>query len=78
MPETDQEEEGEKFFTENLPPAHYDASKSKVEKFCAAQQTRGIVLVTSGGTTVPLELNTGTVTPIKLWNGKTIVKHQLS
>ncbi|XP_023339772.1 phosphopantothenate--cysteine ligase [Eurytemora carolleeae] len=78
MSETDQEEEGEIFFTENLPPAHYDASKSKVEKFCAAQQTRGIVLVTSGGTTVPLELNTGTVTPIKLWNGKTIVKLQLS
>ena len=61
MLETDQDEEGEIFFTENLPPAHYDASRSKVEKFCAAQQTRGIVLVTSGGTTVPLELNTGQI-----------------
>ena len=53
------DEKGETFFNENLPPTHFEEARKKVETFCSAQGTRGLVLVTSGGTTVPLELNTG-------------------
>jgi len=50
------EEEWDKFFAENQPPVNLESSKKSVIDFCGKYER--IVLVTSGGTTVPLELNT--------------------
>ena len=49
----------EKFFEENERPKSYEESKRDVEAFCRALPSdHKIVLVTSGGTTVPFERNT--------------------
>lgn len=47
-----------KFFLENAPPADYQATTEAMRGFCQRNRGRNIVLVTSGGTTVPLEVNT--------------------
>lgn len=48
------------FFESTSPPLHYDASRHRISEFCDQHKQLGrkIVLVTSGGTTVPLEHNT--------------------
>jgi len=55
-----EESEWEKFFQGNPAPSNLETSKQQLHKFCCQQSTDGrpIALVTSGGTTVPLELNT--------------------
>ncbi|KAJ1527471.1 hypothetical protein ONE63_007444 [Megalurothrips usitatus] len=47
----------EEFYAENPPPSDLDKNKQRVQEFCQKQLEHGshIVLVTSGGTTVPLE-----------------------
>jgi len=52
--------EWEQFFESNPAPPNLETSKQQLEKFCRQQirDDRPIALVTSGGTTVPLELNT--------------------
>lgn len=52
-------EEWEKYFAETPAPRGYDLACAQLEGFC--QQHVGktpIALITSGGTTVPLERNT--------------------
>ena len=48
------------YFEESVPPAHFDASITLVKEFIElnSKLQRRIVLVTSGGTTVPLESQT--------------------
>ena len=53
------DEDWDKFFCENLPPANFKEAEEGIQGFCELHRDRGVVLVTSGGTTVPLELNTG-------------------
>jgi len=55
-----EESEWEQFFESNPAPPSLETSKQQLEKFCRQQigEDRPIALVTSGGTTVPLELNT--------------------
>nr|CAG4638532.1 EOG090X085T [Cyclestheria hislopi] len=50
----------ENFFFENPKPAHFEDSVTKIEQFCKSVENKqnGVVLITSGGTTVPLEQNT--------------------
>jgi len=48
----------DRFFAENLKPSNFDSAKQEISAFCNKHRERGIVLVTSGGTTVPLELKT--------------------
>ena len=49
----------EEFFEENERPKGYEESQRGVEAFCRALPAdRKVVLVTSGGTTVPFERNT--------------------
>ncbi len=52
--------EWETFFRENPPPRDHAASLERICRFCAGHQSSGrrVVLVTSGGTTVPFERNT--------------------
>ncbi|XP_048477650.1 phosphopantothenate--cysteine ligase [Plutella xylostella] len=56
------EEEGswEHFFAVHLPPTDFEDNRSLLKEFCERHDRHGhkIVLVTSGGTTVPLEHNT--------------------
>jgi len=49
----------EKYFATQLPPPNLEQDVSRVRSFVArhVQEGRKVVLVTSGGTTVPLELN---------------------
>jgi len=55
-----EENEWEQFYQSNPAPPNLGTSKQQLEKFCRQQikEDRPIALVTSGGTTVPLELNT--------------------
>lgn len=55
-----EEETWKKFYEENLPPAGFAEMKSTIFDFCNYHLEKGsrVVLVTSGGTTVPLEHNT--------------------
>jgi len=55
-----EENEWEQFYQSNPAPPNLGTSKQQLEKFCRQQirEARPIALVTSGGTTVPLELNT--------------------
>ncbi|XP_026330303.1 phosphopantothenate--cysteine ligase [Hyposmocoma kahamanoa] len=50
----------EEFFAVHLPPTDFEDNRSLLREFCERHDTYGnkIVLVTSGGTTVPLEHNT--------------------
>jgi len=51
--------EWDKFFTENPKPANFDQCEEKMKSFISSKQaSMPLVLVTSGGTTVPLEVNT--------------------
>lgn len=43
------------FFATVKPPAHFQASLDAVNAFVEEHRGRRVVLVTSGGTTVPLE-----------------------
>jgi len=55
-----EESEWKEFFESNPAPANLATRELQLEKFCCQQSIEGrpIALVTSGGTTVPLELNT--------------------
>jgi len=55
-----EESEWKEFFESNPAPPNLATRKQQLEKFCCQQSIEGrpIALVTSGGTTVPLELNT--------------------
>jgi len=55
-----EESEWKQFFESNPAPANLATREQQLEKFCCQQSKEGrpIALVTSGGTTVPLELNT--------------------
>jgi len=55
-----EENEWEQFYQSNPAPPNLGTIKQQLEKFCRQQirEARPIALVTSGGTTVPLELNT--------------------
>ena len=46
------------FFSENPAPANFSVSEEKMANFVSSNQTMPLCLVTSGGTTVPLEINT--------------------
>ncbi|KAI8421219.1 hypothetical protein MSG28_008282 [Choristoneura fumiferana] len=50
----------EEFFASHLPPTDFEDNRSLLKEFCERHALQGnkIVLVTSGGTTVPLEHNT--------------------
>ncbi|CAH0394842.1 unnamed protein product [Bemisia tabaci] len=48
----------EQFYQNQAPPSCLDEVGKNVTKFCAKHQNQKIVLVTSGGTTVPMEHNT--------------------
>ncbi len=50
--------EWEKFFKENPSPKNYEDASDKIAKFCKKHVDKKVVLVTSGGTTVPFEKNT--------------------
>jgi phosphopantothenate-cysteine ligase len=51
--------EWETFFEENARPKNYDASRERISLFCRdLGLQRNVVLVTSGGTTIPFEKNT--------------------
>jgi len=56
--ENKDEAEWSRFFNENKGPANLDESKEKILQFCDKHKNKKLVLITSGGTTVPLELNT--------------------
>ncbi|KAG0422864.1 hypothetical protein HPB47_001340 [Ixodes persulcatus] len=51
--------EWETFFAKNQPPVDFEKKRQRIEEFCAQHlgSTEKIVLVTSGGTSVPLEHN---------------------
>ncbi|XP_065288234.1 phosphopantothenate--cysteine ligase isoform X2 [Dermacentor albipictus] len=53
-------EQWDAFFCTNKPPADYDEQKRHIDEFCSAfaDTDERVVLITSGGTTVPLEHNT--------------------
>jgi len=55
-----EESEWKQFFDSNPAPPNLATREQQLEKFCSHQSSEGrpIALVTSGGTTVPLELNT--------------------
>ena len=48
----------ESFFSENPQPKSLPDVRQRLEAFCSLHDGHRIVLVTSGGTTVPLERNT--------------------
>lgn len=48
----------EEFYASTPSPENYELYKQKMMDFCKSHETEKIVLVTSGGTTVPLEHNT--------------------
>ena len=53
-------EDCETFFKENPPPNQnlLENNQTALKKFCEANRKQRIVLVTSGGTTIPFEKNT--------------------
>jgi len=53
-------EDCEVFYQQNPAPNDLEETRQLLQEFCSLQNTnkRPIVLVTSGGTTIPLELNT--------------------
>lgn len=53
-------EEWDSFFRINKPPPDYDAELQRIRDFCAkfVNSAQRVVLITSGGTSVPLEHNT--------------------
>jgi len=53
-------DEFESFFISNPAPEDFPEAHKKIEAFCRSQEAVGrpMVLVTSGGTTIPLEVNT--------------------
>ena len=53
-------EDWQKFFTENESPNNIESVKKEVDSFCNLfnKTDQKIVLVTSGGTTIPFERNT--------------------
>ena len=46
------------FFVENESPKNIDSVVADVDNFCSKFKDQKIVLVTSGGTTIPFEKNT--------------------
>ncbi|XP_075232098.1 phosphopantothenoylcysteine synthetase isoform X2 [Lycorma delicatula] len=48
----------EKFYSSYPPPNDYNSSLKKISAFCEIHKDKKIVLITSGGTAVPLEHNT--------------------
>eukprot|EP00088_Acartia_fossae_P030435 TRINITY_DN31416_c0_g1_i3.p1 TRINITY_DN31416_c0_g1~~TRINITY_DN31416_c0_g1_i3.p1 ORF type:complete len:304 (+),score=59.28 TRINITY_DN31416_c0_g1_i3:38-949(+) len=46
------------FFSENAPPSSLEEDRKKMVEFCDRHKDIPVVLITSGGTTVPLEMNT--------------------
>jgi len=55
---TSQEDNCEAFFAENPAPKNLEKNKNVIKEFCDANAKQRIVLVTSGGTTIPFEKNT--------------------
>ncbi|XP_054162286.1 uncharacterized protein LOC128960239 [Oppia nitens] len=53
-----EEQQIDHFFSELKPPPNLDAIHRDVQQFCNKNSDKRIVLITSGGTTVPLEHNT--------------------
>lgn len=53
-------EQWDAFFCATKPPADFDEQKRRIDEFCSAfaDTDERVVLITSGGTTVPLEHNT--------------------
>ena len=53
-------EDCEEFFRDNPAPIELDRNKAVLKAFCQQQQSKNqkVVLVTSGGTTIPFEKNT--------------------
>ena len=51
-------EDWEQFFYDNAAPTGLRELEATISSFLARQADRRVCLVTSGGTTVPLELNT--------------------
>ena len=49
------EDESRAFFATIKPPEHFEAALDRVQRFLRLNGEREVVLVTSGGTTVPLE-----------------------
>ena len=54
-----EEEDWERFFCESEKPANYEESQCQIREFCNFHKValNKVVLVTSGGTTVPFERN---------------------
>lgn len=52
---TDATDATDSFFATVKPPSHFEASLGAVNEFVERNRERRVVLVTSGGTTVPLE-----------------------
>ena len=48
----------EDFFRENPPPKNLEKNKIALQDFCESNQDQHMILVTSGGTTIPFEKNT--------------------
>ncbi|XP_014291812.1 phosphopantothenate--cysteine ligase [Halyomorpha halys] len=48
----------EDFYSSNPRPANYDILSNKIEDFCQLHKDHKVVLITSGGTSVPLERHT--------------------
>lgn len=48
----------EDFFRENPPPKNLEINKKALQDFCESNQDQHMILVTSGGTTIPFEKNT--------------------
>ncbi|XP_077525082.1 phosphopantothenoylcysteine synthetase [Amblyomma americanum] len=57
---SDETEKWDTFFCVNKPPADYDEQRRRISDFCSlfVDTAERVVLITSGGTTVPLEHNT--------------------
>jgi len=54
---SEESESWEVFFNRNPPPKNFTENEEKIANFCQ-KSTKNLVLVTSGGTTIPLETNT--------------------
>lgn len=48
----------EHFYATTKPPVHMEPSRAAMDAFIKRNYGRKLVVVTSGGTTVPLEVNT--------------------
>jgi phosphopantothenate-cysteine ligase len=51
-------EDWQQFFRENEAPKNLTQYEAEIKAFCLANKDRLVILVTSGGTTIPFEKNT--------------------